>query len=54
METGGPPVREPAKSGFGLSIADGIVRRQLFGDIKRSWNPSGLIAKIHVPDSVAV
>jgi PAS domain S-box-containing protein len=54
METGGPPVREPAKSGFGLSIADGIVRRQLFGDIKRSWKPTGLIAKIHVPESVGV
>ncbi len=52
VETGGPPVREPETAGFGLSIADGIVRRQLFGEIERKWKPSGLVATIHVPTTV--
>jgi PAS domain S-box-containing protein len=52
VETGGPPVHEPANEGFGLSIADGIVRRQLFGEIDRKWKPSGLVATLHVPEPV--
>jgi two-component sensor histidine kinase len=52
VETGGPPVQEPGTAGFGLSIADGIVRRQLFGDIERKWKPSGLVANINVPEPV--
>ncbi|WP_127753880.1 PAS domain-containing protein [Devosia sp. 1566] len=49
-ESGGPPVHEPAGSGFGLVIADGIVRRQLLGKIRRSWKPAGLVATIQVPE----
>lgn len=49
VERGGPPAREPMAAGFGLIIADGIVRRQLFGEVERRWKTSGLTATIHVP-----
>jgi PAS domain S-box-containing protein len=50
VESGGPPIHEPSAAGFGLVIADGIVRRQLLGEISRSWEPTGLVAMIQVPE----
>lgn len=50
VESGGPLVHEPEIVGFGLRMSDGIVRRQLLGEVERRWEPSGLVAAIHVPE----
>jgi PAS domain S-box-containing protein len=49
VETGGPPVQKPTGAGFGIVIADGIVRHQLLGAITMDWKPSGLIATLSLP-----
>ncbi len=48
--------RASAAVGYGLTVADAFVRRQLRGRIERQWHDSGLTTRIafaRVPDPVA-
>ena len=48
-ERGGPPPPPPGPAGFGFTMTDAILRRQMKGSIQRTWDPSGLVAKLAVP-----
>ena len=48
-ESGGPPVGEPIRSGFGTKLAELSISGQLGGKIQREWNPAGLKTLIWVP-----
>ena len=48
-ERGGLAVRPPdGESGFGSRLVDLTVRRQLAGEITRSWHPEGLVLRLEV------
>ncbi|WP_426167524.1 PAS domain-containing protein [Sandarakinorhabdus sp. DWP1-3-1] len=49
-ETGGPPTLPPATTGFGLSIAETIVSKQLNGRLQLDWNASGLHSRLTIPN----
>jgi PAS domain S-box-containing protein len=49
METGGPPVTQPAGAGFGSQLLELSANRQLGGKIEREWRPEGLVLTISVP-----
>jgi CheY-like chemotaxis protein len=49
VESGGPPVRRPAASGFGTKIIIGSVERQLHGAVTFEWRPDGLRCVLSVP-----
>ncbi len=48
-EHGGPPVTEPAGSGFGTRLIELSAVRQLGGTVVREWKSEGLVVKIAVP-----
>jgi PAS domain S-box-containing protein len=48
-ETGGPPIREPTRKGFGIGAIDGVIRT-LGGTISRHWRPSGLECELCFPE----
>ena len=48
-ESGGPPVAEPTRQGFGTKLAELSIAGQLGGKIQREWNSSGLKTSIWVP-----
>lgn len=48
-ETGGPPPATVRKSGFGLTMIEAIVRRQLRGEVDYDWAPAGLECRISLP-----
>jgi PAS domain S-box-containing protein len=48
-ETGGPPVKSPARRGFGSRMLDRAIRTQLNGDLRFNWRTEGLICEIEVP-----
>ncbi|WP_235889033.1 blue-light-activated histidine kinase [Glacieibacterium frigidum] len=52
-ESGGPPPAPQRKPGFGLTMIDAIVRRQLGGEVDYDWAPQGLSARIHIPPTIA-
>lgn len=52
-ESGGPPPAQQRKAGFGLTMIEAIVRRQLRGEVDLDWVPGGLSARIHIPPTVA-
>jgi PAS domain S-box-containing protein len=45
-ETGGPPVKRPARQGFGTRIITEILRGQLRGETRLDWRPEGLCCEI--------
>jgi two-component sensor histidine kinase len=47
-ETGGPPVKKPARQGFGTHVMKRIID-QLGGQIHFDWRPEGLICEITLP-----
>ncbi len=48
-EHGGPAVETPGEeTGFGSKLVDLTVRRQLAGEIERSWRPEGLALRLSV------
>ena len=51
-ESGGPPVKEPTRKGFGVDAVDGVVRT-LRGRIVRSWRPEGLACELSFPEIAA-
>jgi PAS domain S-box-containing protein len=49
-EAGGPPVRSPPdRRGFGTRVIEGTLRRQLGGEVRRSWEADGLVCDIELP-----
>ncbi|HEV7372318.1 PAS domain S-box protein [Arenibaculum sp.] len=48
-ETGGPPVRQPSRRGFGTGAVERVVRGQLGGQLSLDWRAEGLVCEIDVP-----
>jgi PAS domain S-box-containing protein len=48
-ETGGPPVKAPARRGFGTGVVERVVRDQLKGEIRHQWHPDGLVCEVSLP-----
>lgn len=49
IESGGPPVTPPTRRGFGTSIMENIVARQLGGEVHFDWRDRGLACEITLP-----
>ena len=45
-ETDGPPVKPPARQGFGTRVVDQIIRAELKGEARYDWRPAGLVCEI--------
>jgi PAS domain S-box-containing protein len=50
-ESGGPVAGEPARHGFGTTLLEQVVTRQLKGAITLAWRPAGLEVAITIPPS---
>lgn len=48
-ETGGPPVRETGRRGFGTRLITGGVSRELGGEVRLDFDPDGLRCSLDVP-----
>jgi two-component sensor histidine kinase len=48
-ETGGPPVAQPARRGFGTGVVERMIRHQLGGEVAFDWRPEGVVCEINVP-----
>ena len=48
IETDAPPVKPPARQGFGMNVMQGMVR-SLRGDMHFDWREEGLSAEISIP-----
>jgi PAS domain S-box-containing protein len=53
-ETGGPPVKPPARRGFGSRMLEQAIRTQLNGDVRFDWRTEGLACDIEVPCETAL
>lgn len=49
VESGGPPVREPVRRGFGTRLITGGVSRELGGTVALRFPPEGLHCSLDVP-----
>lgn len=49
-EHGGPPVKPPRRSGFGLRMIERALKSDLAGCVKIVFDPAGLICTIDAPD----
>jgi two-component sensor histidine kinase len=45
-ETGGPPVKPPARRGFGTGVVERLIRGQLKGNVRFDWRGEGLVCEI--------
>jgi PAS domain S-box-containing protein len=45
-ESGGPPLKEPTREGFGTSVIERMIREQLKGEMRRDWRVEGLACEI--------
>jgi PAS domain S-box-containing protein len=52
-ETDGPPVKPPARRGFGTRMLDRAIRIQLNGHLRFNWRPEGLACEIEAPYEAA-
>jgi PAS domain S-box-containing protein len=48
-ETAGPPVRPPARLGFGTRVMEAMIRGQLRGGMRFDWRAEGLACEIAIP-----
>jgi len=48
-ESGGPPPKRVRKPGFGSRLIGMVVERQLNGEVRRDFRPSGLEARLVIP-----
>ncbi len=48
-ESGGPPVSRPSKGGFGSRLLERSLAFDLDGEVRLSFEPSGLVCSIHAP-----
>jgi two-component sensor histidine kinase len=49
VEKNGPPARRPRRTGFGTRLIDLVIRRQLNGEVTRTFSRKGLAVKMLVP-----
>ena len=49
VESGGPPVKPPARRGFGTGVVDRMIRDQLKGVARFDWRRAGLVCEIALP-----
>jgi PAS domain S-box-containing protein len=49
LETDGPPVNLPTRSGFGTRVMENMVRGQLKGEMCFDWRPEGLVCEVAIP-----
>ncbi|WP_309092726.1 PAS domain-containing protein [Phenylobacterium sp.] len=49
IERGGPPVQPPTRRGFGSTLLQGTIERQLGGQIDIRWAPEGLSVDLSIP-----
>ena len=47
-ETGGPPVKQPERRGFGSRVMDAMIRDQS-GEIRFDWRAEGLVCEMTIP-----
>jgi PAS domain S-box-containing protein len=47
-ENGGPPVKPPTSKGFGTRAIEGMIRRQLKGEVRFDWRAAGLACEISI------
>jgi two-component sensor histidine kinase len=45
-ENGGPPVKKPARRGFGTSVIERMIQEQLKGETRLDWRAEGLACEI--------
>jgi two-component sensor histidine kinase len=48
-ESGGPPVQEPRRRGYGTRLINGGVTQELGGTVRLAFEPAGLRCMIDVP-----
>jgi PAS domain S-box-containing protein len=48
-ETGGPPVVEPNRRGFGTRLIERSLAQELHGDVTITFAPTGVVCTIHAP-----
>jgi two-component sensor histidine kinase len=48
-ESGGPPVREPSRRGFGTRLIERSLAQDLGGEVKVTFAPSGLMCVVDAP-----
>ena len=49
-EAGGPPVsKPPERRGFGSRVIESTLSHQLGGEVRKAWNPGGLVCDVDVP-----
>ena len=53
FETGGPSPGSERRSGFGSTIVDAIVKRQLVGSVALDWEPGGLHTRLTLPTGMS-
>ena len=51
-ERGGPPVKEPARRGFGTRLIEKSFVEQLEGDAKLRFEPAGVVCELDIPLAV--
>jgi two-component sensor histidine kinase len=49
VEKNGPPARRPRRTGFGTRLIDLVIKRQLNGEVTRTFSGKGLTVKLQVP-----
>jgi two-component sensor histidine kinase len=49
IETGGPPVTEPRRSGFGRLLLERALAADVRGEVSLNFSPAGLTCRIAVP-----
>ena len=52
-ETGGPPVRQPARRGFGMGVIERTIGQQIGGEARFDWRPDGLVCELRLPGVAA-
>jgi PAS domain S-box-containing protein len=48
-ETGGPPVKQPTRQGFGTTLIEQIIKRTFHADIILDYRPEGLVCRMIFP-----
>ena len=48
-ESGGPPVQEPERSGFGMMVIRRNLARAMGADVQLDFRPAGLVARLSLP-----
>jgi PAS domain S-box-containing protein len=52
-ETGGPAPSSERRTGFGSTIVNAIIKRQLTGEVSLDWVPGGLRTRLTLPQGMA-